>query len=99
MAGNKLVLDGKSYINQAPRMVGNAGYLLSRDGARKVLKLALPCSQPKDQAIRILVTSRQIDAYIVKTALIGVKGQQGEGFSKSLRNDPSRVFKSNIWEK
>lgn len=96
---NKLVLDGKQYINQAPRMVGNAGYLLSRQGARNLLKHVLPCSLPKDQAIRVLVVNRTIDAYIVKKELVGVLGQQGQGFVGSLKKDPLRKFKSNIWDK
>jgi GR25 family glycosyltransferase involved in LPS biosynthesis len=96
---NKLALEGKDFINQAPRMVGNAGYLISKRGAKKLLDLMFPCSLPKDQAIRILVVDRKIDAYIVKTDLVGVKGQQGMGFKGGLDRDPSRVFQSNIWNK
>jgi GR25 family glycosyltransferase involved in LPS biosynthesis len=96
---NKLSLEGKDFINQAPRMVGNAGYLISKRGAKKLLDLMFPCSLPKDQAIRILVVDRKIDAYIVKTDLVGVKGQQGMGFKGGLDRDPSRVFQSNIWNK
>lgn len=96
---NKLSIEGKSFINTAPRMVGNAGYLISRQGARKLLVQMFPCSLPKDQALRVLVLNRTIDAYIVKRDLVGVLGQQGQGFKGSQKRDPTRVFKSNIWDK
>ena len=96
---NKMVIDGKNFINTAPRMVGNAGYLISRNGARRILKQMFPCSLPKDQALRVLVLNRTIDAYIVKTDLVGVLGQQGQGFKGSQKRDPTRIFKSNIWDK
>jgi GR25 family glycosyltransferase involved in LPS biosynthesis len=35
---NTNVIDGKMLINRAPPMVGNAGYLLSRQGAHKLLR-------------------------------------------------------------
>ena len=59
----------------------------------------LPCSEPKDQAVRILVRDKKLDAYIVKRQLIAVKGQQGRGFEGSKKADPTRIWKSNIWDK
>eukprot|EP00038_Savillea_parva_P007825 m.172769 g.172769 ORF g.172769 m.172769 type:complete len:347 (+) comp13581_c0_seq1:233-1273(+) len=97
--GNTKTIPGKQFINHAPRMVGNAGYLISKRGARKLLKRMLPCQDPKDQAIRKLVMAGEIEGYIVKKELIGVMGQQGRGFNRSLSNDPTRVFASNIWDK
>jgi GR25 family glycosyltransferase involved in LPS biosynthesis len=95
---NKLVIEGKYFINAAPRMVGNAGYLLSKQGAIKLLKHMLPCSLPKDQAVRVLVMDRTLDAYIVKTELVGVVGQQGQGWKGSKTNqEDARRFQSNIW--
>ena len=96
---NKLTIKGKNFINTAPRMVGNAGYLISRNGARRILDQMFPCSLPKDQALRVLVLNRTIDAYIVKTDLVVVLGQQGQGFKGSQKRDPTRIFQSNIWDK
>eukprot|EP00035_Acanthoeca_spectabilis_P030231 m.8495 g.8495 ORF g.8495 m.8495 type:complete len:339 (-) comp4066_c0_seq1:1771-2787(-) len=93
--GNTLKIPGKTVINKAPRMVGNAGYLLSKRGAAKLMKKMFPCSLPKDQAIRILIQNNELEAYIVKTDLILVLGQQGQGFNKKL----NRTFPSNIWPK
>ena len=47
----------------------------------------------------MLVRDGKLDAYIVKRELIAVKGQQGRGFEGSLKMDPARVWKSNIWDK
>ena len=93
---NKKVIEGKTHINRAPSMVGNAGYLLSRQGARKVLAGILPCSLPKDQAIRKMVESGALEAYIVKHELIVVTGQQGQG-NASMQKDSRRKHKSNIF--
>jgi len=95
---NKLTIEGKNHINRSPRMVGNAGYLLSRRGAQKLLDKMFPCSLPKDQAVRILVMDGTLEAYIVKRELVVVLGQQGEGFKGSLKRDGRRKFKSNIWD-
>jgi GR25 family glycosyltransferase involved in LPS biosynthesis len=35
---NHIAVDGKNLINHAPPMVGNAGYLLSRRGALKLMR-------------------------------------------------------------
>lgn len=97
--GNTRLIPGKELINRAPRMVGNAGYLISKRGATKILAKMFPVKIPKDQAIRILVKQGDLEAYIVKTELIRVMGQQGRGFNRSLSQDASRTFESNIWDK
>lgn len=93
---NKKAIEGKMLINRAPSMVGNAGYLLSRQGARKVLAGILPCSLPKDQAVRKMIESGDLEGYIVKKELIVVTGQQGQGNS-SMVKDSRRKHKSNIF--
>ena len=98
---NTKSIAGKQLINDAPRMYGNAGYLLSRDGARAALEGILPCGEPKDEAINLLITRKGLRAYCVKEELIGVRGQQVRGFNKSLGltgRDSELVFKSNIWD-
>eukprot|EP00041_Stephanoeca_diplocostata_P007022 m.97071 g.97071 ORF g.97071 m.97071 type:complete len:344 (-) comp16683_c0_seq7:177-1208(-) len=93
--GNKLSIPGKRFINKSPRMVGNAAYLLSKRGATKILSSIFPVTIPKDQVIRRMIQQGKLNAYIVKSELIHVIGQQGEGFHGQ---DESRRFKSNIWD-
>jgi GR25 family glycosyltransferase involved in LPS biosynthesis len=87
---NTLSIPDKQQLNQATTQYGAQGYLISRRGARKLLKLMLPLSTPNDMALAQLITEKKINAYITKESLVYNLGQlTGTGHGT--------LYGSNIW--
>lgn len=95
-SSNRAAIPGKQLINRAIKQWASHGYLISKRGARKLLKLMLPVSAPKDTSFDLLLSMDFIEAYMLKEALVASIGQLTSEFHKDIATNPDLVFRSNI---